>query len=155
MAVAGTADFAIATEGVELVNELVMMPCYRWNRCVIVPKGHPPLEPGPLTLALLAEQPRLTHGFAFTRRSKLAEAFSHKGLPPKVVFTAADADVLKTCVRLGLGVGIVARMAVDPKLDSDLEMIDASHLFEPSVTHLGFRKGTFLRGFMYDFIEAF
>ena len=155
MAVDGTADFAIATEGMELFNELVMMPCYRWNRCVIVPKGHPLLDAGPLTLELLAEQAIVTYVFGFTGRSKLDEAFSHKGLEPKVVFTAADADVLKTYVRLGLGVGIVAKMAVDPVLDKDLVSIDASHLFESSVTHLGFRKGTFLRGFMYDFIEAF
>ncbi|MFA5677662.1 MAG: HTH-type transcriptional regulator CysB [Pseudomonas sp.] len=155
MAVDGTADFAIATEGMELFNELVMMPCYRWNRCVIVPRGHPLLNAGPLTLELLAEQPIVTYVFGFTGRSKLDEAFSHRGLEPKVVFTAADADVLKTYVRLGLGVGIVAKMAVDPELDDDLVSIDASHLFEPSVTHLGFRKGTFLRGFMYDFIETF
>ena len=155
MAVDGTADFAIATEGMELFNELVMMPCYRWNRCVIVPKGHPLADAGPLTLELLAEQPIVTYVFGFTGRSKLDEAFSHKGLEPKVVFTAADADVLKTYVRLGLGVGIVAKMAVDPQLDDDLVTIDASHLFESSVTHLGFRKGTFLRGFMYGFIEAF
>ena len=155
MAVDGTADFAIATEGMELFNELVMMPCYRWNRCVIVPKGHPLVDAGPLTLELLAEQPIVTYVFGFTGRSKLDEAFSHQGLEPKVVFTAADADVLKTYVRLGLGVGIVAKMAVDTELDDDLVAIDASHLFESSVTHIGFRKGTFLRGFMYDFGEAF
>ena len=155
MAVDGTADFAIATEGMELFNELIMMPCYRWNRCVIVPKGHPLLEAGPLTLELLSEQPLVTYVFGFTGRSKLDDAFSHQGLQPKVVFTAADADVIKTYVRLGLGVGIVAKMAVDPELDDDLVVIDAGHLFESSVTHLGFRKGTFLRGFMYDFIETF
>src|SRR5690606_34955992 len=151
----GTADFAIATEGMELFNELVMMPCYRWNRCVIVPKGHPLADMGKLTLELLAEQPLVTYVFGFTGRSKLDDAFSHQGLTPKVVFTAADADVIKTYVRLGLGVGIVARMAVDAEMDDDLVVLDASHLFESSVTHLGFRRGTFLRGFMSDFIDAF
>lgn len=155
MAVNGTADFAIATEGMELFNELVMMPCYRWNRCVIVPKGHPLTEVGKLTLEQLSEQPLVTYVFGFTGRSKLDDAFSHQGLTPKVVFTAADADVIKTYVRLGLGVGIVAKMAVDPEIDDDLVVLDASHLFESSVTHLGFRRGTFLRGFMYDFIEEF
>lgn len=155
MAVNGTADFAIATEGMELFHELIMMPCYRWNRCVIVPKGHPLAEAGKLTLEALSAQPLVTYIFGFTGRSKLDDAFSHEGLSPKVVFTAADADVIKTYVRLGLGVGIVAKMAVDPKVDDDLVVIDASHLFESSVTHLGFRRGTFLRGFMYDFIEAF
>lgn len=155
MAVKGTADFAIATEGMELFNELIMMPCYRWNRCVIVPKGHPLASVEKLTLKLLSEQPLVTYVFGFTGRSKLDDAFSEQELAPKVIFTAADADVIKTYVRLGLGVGIVAKMAVDPELDDDLVVIDASHLFESSVTQLGFRRGTYLRGFMYDFIEAF
>ncbi|TBU91295.1 HTH-type transcriptional regulator CysB [Stutzerimonas kirkiae] len=155
MAADGTVDFAIATEGLELFGDLVMMPCYRWNRCVIVPQGHPLTKVGKLTLETLAEHPIVTYVFGFTGRSKLDEAFSQRGLSPKVVFTAADADVIKTYVRLGLGVGIVAKMAVDPKLDADLVMLDAGELFEPSVTKLGFRRGTFLRGFMCDFIEAF
>lgn len=155
MTVDGTADFAIATEALELFADLVMMPCYRWNRCVIVPKGHPLTQVANLSLEALAEHPLVTYVFGFTGRSKLDEAFSNRGLSPKVVFTAADADVIKTYVRLGLGVGIVAKMAVDPVLDSDLVMIDAGHLFEPSVTKIGFRRGTFLRGFMCDFIEKF
>lgn len=155
MTVDGTADFAIATEALELFSDLVMMPCYRWNRCVIVPKGHPLTQLDNLSLQALAEYPLVTYVFGFTGRSKLDEAFSNKGLSPKVVFTAADADVIKTYVRLGLGVGIVAKMAVDPVLDADLVMIDAGHLFEPSITKIGFRRGTFLRGFMYDFMQEF
>jgi LysR family cys regulon transcriptional activator len=93
--------------------------------------------------------------FGFTGRSKLDDAFKSRGLTPRVAFTAADADVIKTYVRLGVGVGIVASMALDPTLDKDLVAIDASHLFAPSVTKIGFRKGTFLRGFMYDFISGF
>lgn len=155
MTVDGTADFAIATEALELFSDLVMMPCYRWNRCVIVPKGHPLASGGELTLEALADWPLVTYVFGFTGRSKLDEAFSNRGLSPKVVFTAADADVIKTYVRLGLGVGIVAHMAIDPELDPDLEVIDASRLFESSITKIGFRRGTFLRGYMYEFIEAF
>ena len=155
MTVDGTADFAIATEALELFADLVMMPCYRWNRCVIVPKGHPLTQLSSLTLEALAEWPLVTYVFGFTGRSKLDEAFSNRGLSPKVVFTAADADVIKTYVRLGLGVGIVAHMAVDPVADPDLVVIDASQLFESSVTKIGFRRGTFLRGYMYEFIEAF
>ena len=155
MAADGTVDFAIATEAMELFSDLIMMPCYRWNRCVVVPHGHPLTKAPKLTLELLAEYPIVTYVFGFTGRSKLDEAFSHRGLEPKVVFTAADADVIKTYVRLGLGVGIVAKMAVDPKLDSDLVMLDASDLFEASITKIGFRRGTFLRGFMCDFIEKF
>jgi len=155
MTVDGTADFAIATEALELFSDLVMMPCYKWNRCVIVPKGHPLTNIGELTLEELAAHPLVTYVFGFTGRSKLDEAFSNRGLSPKVVFTAADADVIKTYVRLGLGVGIVAHMAVDPVADPDLVVIDASKLFEASVTKIGFRRGTFLRGYMYDFIETF
>ena len=155
MTVNGTADFAIATEALELFSDMVMMPCYRWNRCVIVPKGHPLADIKELTLEALAEYPLVTYVFGFTGRSKLDEAFSNKGLEAKVIFTAADADVIKTYVRLGLGVGILAGMAVDEEQDADLVRIDASNLFESSVTKIGFRKGTFLRGFMYDFIEAF
>ncbi len=155
MAADGTVDFAIATEGLELFGDLIMMPCYRWNRCVVVPKGHPLCKVPKLTLEALAEYPIVTYVFGFTGRSKLDEAFSRRGLNPKVVFTAADADVIKTYVRLGLGVGIVAKMAVDEKLDADLVVLDASELFESSVTKIGFRRGTFMRGFMCDFVEKF
>ncbi|WP_372965518.1 HTH-type transcriptional regulator CysB [Marinobacter sp.] len=155
MAANGAVDFAIATEGMELFNDLIMMPCYRWNRCVVVPKGHPLANGQPLTLEELAEYQLVTYVFGFTGRSKLDEAFQSRGLTPKVVFTAADADVIKTYVRLELGVGIIASMAYDPKVDTDLVALDASKLFRPSVTRIGFRKGTFLRGYMYDFMNRF
>lgn len=155
MAADGTVDFAIATEGMEQFGDLIMMPCYRWNRCVVVPKGHPLISLPKLSLEALAEFPIVTYVFGFTGRSKLDEAFSQEGLVPKVIFTAADADVIKTYVRLGLGVGIVAGMAIDELQDQDLVALDASHLFESSVTKIGFRRGTFLRGFMSDFIERF
>ena len=155
MAANGAVDFAIATEGMDLFNDLIMMPCYKWNRCVIVPKDHPLAKGQELTLEELAEYSLVTYVFGFTGRSKLDEAFQSRGLTPKVVFTAADADVIKTYVRLGLGVGIIASMAFDPKVDTDLVALDASKLFRPSVTRIGFRKGTFLRGYMYDFMERF
>ena len=155
MAANGSVDFAIATEALDLFTDLVMMPCYRWNRTVVVPEGHPLTKVKPLTLEALAEYPIVTYVFGFTGRSKLDDAFVDKGLEPKVVFTAADADVIKTYVRLGMGVGIIAHMAVDPVEDKGLVALDAGHLFESSTTRIGFRKGTFLRGFMYDFLEAF
>jgi len=155
MAAKGTVDFAIATEALELFSDLIMMPCYRWNRTVVVPEGHPLTRVKPLTLDALAQYPIVTYVFGFTGRSKLDEAFSSQGLTPKVVFTAADADVIKTYVRLGMGVGIIAHMAVDPQQDKGLVTLDASHLFESSVTRIGFRKGTFLRGFMYEFMREF
>ncbi|WP_299592567.1 HTH-type transcriptional regulator CysB [uncultured Microbulbifer sp.] len=155
MAADGTADFAIATEALELFSDLVMMPVYRWNRCILVPKGHELAQLSKLTLEDVAKFPIVTYVFGFTGRSKLDEAFLEKGLSPKVVFTAADADVIKTYVRLGLGIGIVADMAAVEDEDSDLVALDASELFESSVTKIGFRKGIFLRGFMYEFIQQF
>lgn len=154
MAANGTVDFAIATEALELFSNLIMMPCYRWNRSVVVPQGHPLTKEKNLTLEALAEHPLVTYTFGFTGRSKLDEAFRSRGLTPKVVFTAADADVIKTYVRLGMGVGIIAHMALEPD-DSGLVKLNADHLFESSTTSIGFRKGTFLRGYMYDFISEF
>ncbi|WP_458525409.1 HTH-type transcriptional regulator CysB [Onishia taeanensis] len=151
----GQADFAICTESLELFNDLVLLPCYRWNRCVLVPKGHPLAEAGRLTLEGLAEYPLVTYVFGFTGRSQLDDAFRAQDLTPNVVLTAADADVIKTYVRLGLGVGIVAHMAVDPETDGDLVALDASHLFESSTTKIGIRRGTFMRGFMFDFVQGF
>ena len=155
LAADGTVDFAIATEGLNLFNDLVMMPCYRWDRSIVVPKGHPLTSRTPLSLADVAEFPIVTYVFGFTGRSKLDDAFVSQGLTPNVVFTATDTDVIKTYVRLGLGVGIIASMAFEAAQDEDLEVIPADHLFESSITHIGFRRGTFLRRFMYDFIERF
>lgn len=151
----GLADFAICTESLELFNDLVLLPCYRWNRCVLVPQGHPLAKRENLTLEELAEHPLVTYVFGFTGRSQLDDAFRSKGLTPNVVLTAADADVIKTYVRLGMGVGIVARMAIDPQADQDLVPLDASHLFESSTTKIGIRRGTFMRSYMYDFVERF
>ncbi|MBT7335318.1 MAG: HTH-type transcriptional regulator CysB [Gammaproteobacteria bacterium] len=155
LAAAGQTDFAIATEGLNLFNELIMMPCYRWNRAVVVPKEHPLCAESKLTLAAVARYPIVTYVFGFTGRSKLDDAFARQGLAPNVVFTATDTDVIKTYVRLGIGVGIIAQMAYDWTQDSDLVALDASHLFESSITHIGFRKGTFLRRYMLDFMAAF
>jgi LysR family transcriptional regulator, cys regulon transcriptional activator len=155
MAAEGEADFAIATEAMELFGNLIMMPCYRWNRSIVVPKDHPLTQCSTLTLEDVAKYPLVTYVFGFTGRSKLDDAFKDLELTPKVVFTATDADVIKTYVRLGLGVGIIATMAYDQQLDADLVALDASHLFEPSTTRIGIRRGAFLRGFMYDFVELF
>ncbi|QEQ96908.1 HTH-type transcriptional regulator CysB [Neptunomonas concharum] len=155
MAADGTVDFAIATEAMAHFSDLIMMPCYRWNRSVIVPKDHPLTQVSKLTLKDVADYPIVTYVFGFTGRSKLDDAFRREGLEPKVVFTAVDSDVIKAYVRLNLGVGIVATMAYEPDVDKDLVALDASHLFEPSTTKIGFRKGTFLRGYMFDFIQQF
>ncbi len=155
MAASGDVDFAIATEAIEEFDELVMMPCYLWNRCALVPAGHPLAASGPLTIETLAEYPLVTYVFGFTGRSQLDDAFRAAHLRPTVAFTATDADVIKTYVRLGLGVGIIARMAYIPEVDIDLVAIDAATLFQPNTTKIGFRRGTFLRQFQYDFIQLF
>lgn len=156
MAAEGAVDFAIATEALELFSDLVMMPCYKWNRCLVVRKDHPLAQLSRLSLEEIAEYPLVTYVFGFTGRSQLDDAFAALGLSPKVVFTATDADVIKTYVRLGLGVGIIAAMAFEEDKDSDdLVALDASYLFEPSITKIGCRRGTFLRGFMYEFMQNF
>ena len=148
-------DFAIATEALELFENLVMLPCYRWNRSIIVPEGHPLTRVEPLTLEAIAEYPIVTYVFGFTGRSQLDDAFAAVGLEPRVVFTAVDADVIKTYVRLGLGVGIVATLAFNAEEDHGLVALSANHLFDYSVTRIGFRRGAYLRTYMFDFIEHF
>ena len=149
------ADFAIATEALELYSDLIMLPCYRWNRSILVPKYHPLADEDELSLYKISTYPIVTYTFGFTGRSKLDEAFDAQGLKPRVVLAAADADVIKTYVRLGLGIGIVASMAFDAEIDSDLVALDASTLFESSTTKIGFRRNSYFRGYMFDFIEMF
>jgi LysR family transcriptional regulator, cys regulon transcriptional activator len=152
---AGEADLAIATESIAEYPELVSLPCYQWNRCVVVPPGHALLKAKPLTLEAIAQFPVVTYDFAFAGRSLINKAFEKRGLAPNVVLTALDSDVIKTYVELGLGVGIVAQMGFDAKRDRGLHALDASHLFESSTTRLGIKRGAWLRGFAYDFIELF
>ena len=155
LAVNRNVDFAIATEALELFDNLVMLPCYRWNRSIVVPDGHPLTRVKPLTLEAIARYPIVTYVFGFTGRSQLDDAFTAAGLEAKVAFSAVDADVIKTYVKLGLGVGIIATLAYDAEEDRGLTALPASHLFDYSVTKIGFRRGTFLRGYMYEFIERF
>ncbi len=151
----GDADVGIATEALASFPDLVTLPCFQWNRCVLVPRGHPLAKAGPLTLAALARFPIITYDFTFTGRSQINAAFDAEGLTPKVVLTALDSDVIKTYVELGMGVGIIAEMAFDPDRDTAFERLDAGHLFAPSTTRLALRRGVFLRGYIYDFIALF
>lgn len=153
--VSGEADIAIATEAIELYQDLVALPCHQWNRCVIAPPRHPILKARPLTLAEIARYPIVTYDFAFTGRSQINKAFAARGLMPDVVLTALDSDIIKTYVALGLGVGIVAAMAFDEKTDKGLRAVDAAHLFESATTRIGLRRNDFLRGYTYAFIELF
>ncbi len=152
---AGEADIAIATEAIGLQEELVMLPCYQWNRCVVAQTRHPILKARPLSLEEIARYPIITYDFAFTGRSQINQAFAARGLAPNVVLTAIDADIIKTYVALGLGVGIMAAMAYDEKGDRGLRALDAAHLFESSTTRIGVRKNAYLRGYAYAFIELF
>ena len=152
---AGEADMAVATEMIGLYPELVSLPVYQWNRCVVVPPRHPLLKSGPLTLEELSRYPIVTYDFAFANRSLVQKAFENRGLAPHVVLSAQDSDVIKTYVELGLGVGILAKMAFDEKRDRPLRAIDASHLFESSTTRLGVKRGAYLRRYAYEFIELF
>jgi len=152
---AGEADFCVATEMIALYADIVSMPVYQWNRCVVVLPKHPLLKAGPLTLEKLAQYPIVTYDFAFANRSLVQKAFEAKGLNPNVVLTALDADVIKTYVELGLGIGILAKMAFNPARDRTLRAIDASHLFESSTTRLGIKRGAYLRRYAYEFIELF
>ena len=151
----GEADVAIATEAIDQFHELILLPCYQWNRCIVVPPKHSLLKLKKLTLEAINQYPIITYDFAFTGRSKINQAFESRGLEPNVVLTAIDSDVIKTYVELGLGIGILANMAFDAKRDKNLRSIDASHLFEPSTTRIGISRNTYLRGYIFDFIEMF
>ena len=158
MVQSGEVDFVIATEGMSHYQGLVLMPCSRWHRAVVVPKGHSLFKIDRLdglTLEAIAKFPLVTYTFGFSGGSILQRAFEDAGLTPDVVLTAVDADVIKTYVRTGLGVGLIAAMAFEADDEDDLLALDASHLFAPSTTHIGMRPRRSLRPFMYDFIERF
>ena len=149
----GDADIGIATEYISDFENLLCLPCYKWNRCVVVPHGHPLLLETNLSLKKLAAYPLITYDFGFTGGTLVSTTFSNAGLSPNVVLTAIDADVIKTYVSLGLGVGLLANMAYDDERDTGLVKVDVSHLFADSTTYLGVRKDAFLRSYMYGFIE--
>ena len=151
----GQADIGIATEALELFKNLILLPCYRWNRCIMVPRNHPLVVIPELTLEAIAEHPIITYTFGVADRSVINRAFKSRGLDLNVVLTAADAEVIKAYIRNGLGIGICARMAYDPTYDKDLVVLDAGNLFDSSVTSLAIRKNTVLRAYVYDFIKLF
>ena len=151
----GEADIAIATESLALYDELVTLPCYEWNHCVIVPPKHPLLTEKKLTLEKIAQYPIITYDFAFSGRGKINAAFEARNITPNIVLTAIDADVIKTYVELGLGIGILAQMAFIPERDKHLRMIETGNLFQPSTTRIAIRRNEYLRGYTYHFIELF
>ena len=148
----GEADIGIATEAVAEVPELVSFPYYSWHHAVIAPPAHP-LHQQPLTLETLADYPIVTYHHGFTGRAQIDRAFADAALAPDIVMAALDADVIKTYVELGLGVGITASQAFNPQRDIGLKALDSEHLFEASTTRLAVRTGHYLRDFAYRFIE--
>lgn len=151
----GEADIGIATEALAGYEQLVALPCYRWTHCVIVPAGHELLDGQPLTLERLARFPIVTYEAGFTGRSHIDAAFARRDLRPHVVISAMDADVVKTYVALGVGVGIVAGFAFDEQRDHELRAIEAGQLFEVNTTRLAIRRGAMLRDYVLSFIETF
>lgn len=149
----GTADIGIATEALEEAPELVSFPFYSWHHSVIVPKGHPLETAGPLTLEKIAELPIITYNEGFTGRPAIDAAFADAGFAPDIVMAALDADVIKTYVEIGLGIGIVASVAFDKERDANLSLLDGDHLFPQSTSRIAVRRGRFLREFAYRFIE--
>ena len=156
MVAANDIDFAIATGSNELFSEMMLVPSYRWDRSIVVPKGHELTQlDRKITLQDLAQYPLVSYVFSFGGQSSLKRAFADEDLEPDVVFTARDADVIKTYVRMGMGVGIVASMAADCADKKDLQVIDAEGLFPRSTTWIGYRKNAVLRRYMVDFIQLF
>lgn len=155
MVMGGTADIAIATEALDHYPQLLALPGYSWHHTIVVPLKHPLLKLERVSLEELARYPIITYDTAFTGRSHIDEAFTSRGLGIDLVLTAIDADVIKTYVELGLGVGIVASMAFEPQRDRHLRAIDAGHLFRSSTTRVAIRRGAFLRGYAYAFMELF
>ncbi|MGN6806344.1 MAG: CysB family HTH-type transcriptional regulator [Trinickia sp.] len=155
MLVDGEADIAIATEGLDSYADILTFPCYTWHHVIVVPKDHPLATRTNVTLEEVADFPIITYERDITGRSHIDEAFEKTGQLPDVVLTAIDADVIKTYVELGMGVGIVAAMAYDSKRDTGLVALDSQHLFAASTTRVGVRKGAILRAYAYRLIEMF
>jgi len=155
MVIHGNADFAIATEAIANYDKLAMLPVYQWNRCIVAPKDHPILAIPNISLQDIAQYPIVTYDFAFAGRSVINAAFTEQDIKPNIVLTAIDSDVIKTYVALGMGVGLLANMAYDKDKDVHLDCLDVQHLFEDSTTYVGFKKGQFLRHYMYEFLHLF
>ena len=153
--ISGKADIGIATEGLSQFDELVSFPCYSWHHVVVVPEGHPLASRSGLTLQDLAAYPLITYDVGFTGRSHIDAAFQKADLVPDIVLTAMDSDVIRQYVSLGLGVGLVAAMAMEHNGHGGLHAIDASHLFAPNITRLAVRRGAYLRRYIHEFITRF
>lgn len=151
----GAVDISIASEAMEHFSNLITLPCYSWNRVVLVKRGHPIEQEAKLSLETLSKFPLVTYENGFTGRYQLDKAFQNANLTPNIILTASDADIIKSYVKMDLGVGIIASVAYNATEDSDLLAIDASHLFDDCIAKIALRRGVILRSYMYDFIELF
>ena len=147
------ADIAIATENIAGIDGLVSIPCYQWEHVVVVPPEHPLLKAKILSLEEIASYPLITYDGAFTGRAKIDQAFALRGLEPDILLEAIDADVIKTYVELGLGVGIIAGMAYDAERDRGLRALSVGHLFGSNVSRVALKQGAYLRSYVFTFIE--
>lgn len=154
MLMSGEVDVGIATEALGDYPQLLALPCYRWTHSVIVPPGHALLDEA-LTLEALTRHPLITYDTGFTGRTRIDKSFEQHGFNPNIVLTAMDADVIKTYVQLGMGVGIVAGIAYEAERDTQLRALDAGELFGINLTKLAVRRGNYLRGYVHAFIECF
>jgi len=151
----GVADVGIATESISLNKNIYTIPCYQWNRCIVMPKNHPLTKVMHITLEDLAAYPMITYDYAFTGSTIVSEVFKNANIEPNIMLTAIDADVIKTYVSLNMGIGLIAEMAYDATKDLQMVSKDVSHLFPLSTTYIGIRRDNFLRKFTSDFIRMF
>ncbi len=149
-----TAEIGLATESLAGFDELITLPCYEWHHVVVMPAAHPLARAERLSLEQLVAEPLISYHPSFTGRTRIDDAFAARRLKPNVVLEAIDSDVIKTYVRLGLGLGIVAEMAVqDDPAGGDLVWRPAGHLFGQNVARIAFKRGAYLRSFVYTFAE--
>jgi LysR family transcriptional regulator, cys regulon transcriptional activator len=151
----GEADVGIATESINLSEDIHTIPCYQWNRCIVMPKSHPLIEVRHITLEDLAAYPMITYDYAFTGSTIVSEVFKNANIEPNIMLTAIDADVIKTYVSLNMGIGLIAEMAYEETNDHPMVSRDVSHLFPVSTTYIGIRRDNFLRKYTSDFIRMF
>jgi LysR family transcriptional regulator, cys regulon transcriptional activator len=153
MVIHDQADIAIATEAIANYKELVSLPCFQWQHLAVMQPDHPLLERKVLTLDDLAQYPIITYEASFAGRTKINQAFQLRGLTPDIVLEAIDADVIKTYVELGLGIGIMADIAFNPERDKHLRAMPVGHLFGTNVTRLALKQGAYLRSYVYTLVE--
>ena len=151
MVLTEVADIGIATESLSDYPELVTLPCYEWEHVLIIPKKHPMAAKTRITLEDLAQEPIITYHPSFTGRTRIDKAFAAKQLSPRIALEAIDSDVIRTYVQLGLGIGIVAEMAVKEGLSNDLVVRPGAQLFGKNVARVAFKRSAYLRHFVYDF----